>query len=69
MITSRQIVDIIRKEKDKTTATEEMRVAYDNILNRIEVKEDVELQNRYSSFGLNRDNARMSKDEIEKVFK
>ena len=46
-----------------------MRVAYDNILNRIEVKEDVELQNRYSSFGLNRDNARMSKDEIEKVFK
>ena len=69
MITSRQIVDIIRKEKDKTTATEEMRVAYDNILNRIEVKEDVELQNRYSSFGLNRDNARMSKDEIEKVLK
>ena len=69
MITSRQIVDIIRKEKDKTTATEEMRVAYDNILNRIEVKEDVELQNRYSSLGLNRDKARMSKDEIEKVFK
>jgi hypothetical protein len=46
-----------------------MRVAYDNILNRIEVIEDVELHNRYSSFGARNENARMSKDEIEKVFK
>jgi len=68
MITSRQIVDIIRTEKNKTTATEEMRTAYDNILNRIEVIEDVELQNRYQSFG-NRETTRMTKEEIEKVFK
>ena len=70
MITSRQIVDIIRTEKNKTTATEEMRTAYDNILNRIEVIEDVELHNRYSSFGVGRDvSDRLSKDELEKVFK
>ena len=68
MITSRQIVDIIRKEKNKTTATEEMRTAYDNILNRIEVIEDVEVHNRYQSFG-NREASRMTKEEIEKVFK
>ena len=68
MITSRQIVDIIRKEKNKTTATEEMRVAYDNILNRIEVIEDVELHNRYQSFG-ERKIEKMTKEEIENVFK
>jgi hypothetical protein len=68
MITSRQIVDIIRKEKNKTTATEEMRVAYDNILNRIEVIEDVELHNRYQSFG-ERKVEKMTKEEIENVFK
>lgn len=68
MITSRQIVDIIRKEKNKTTATEEMRTAYDNILNRIEVIEDVELHNRYQSFG-ERKVERMTKEEIENVFK
>ena len=68
MITSRQIVDIIRKEKNKTSATEEMRVAYDNILNRIEVIEDVELHNRYQSFG-ERKVEKMTKEEIENVFK
>ncbi len=68
MITSRQIVDIIRKEKNKTTATEEMRVAYDNILNRIEVIEDVELHNRYQSFGEQKVE-KMTKEEIENVFK
>lgn len=68
MITSRQIVDIIRKEKNKTTATEEMRVAYDNILNRIEVIEDIELHNRYQSFG-ERKVEKMTKEEIENVFK
>ena len=69
MITSRQIVDIIRKEKKKTT-NEQMQTAYDNILNRIEVIEDVELHNRYSSFGMSRDvEERLSKDELDKVFK
>ena len=69
MITSRQIVDIIRKEKQKTD-DEVMQSAYDNILNRIEVIEDVELHNRYSSFGVGRDvSERLSKDELEKVFK
>jgi len=68
MITSRQIVDIIRKEKNKTSATEEMRTAYDNILNRIEVIEDVELHNRYQSFG-ERKVEKMTKEEIENVFK
>jgi hypothetical protein len=69
MITSRQIVDIIRKEKQKTKNTE-MQSAYDNILNRIEVIEDVELHNRYSSFGMTREvDDRMSKDELEKIFK
>jgi hypothetical protein len=69
MITSRQIVDIIRKEKSKTN-NEVMRSAYDKILNRIEVIEDVELHNRYSSFGYGREAAeRMTKDELEKVFK
>ena len=38
MITSRQIVDIIRKEKQKTD-DKVMQSAYDNILNRIEVIE------------------------------
>jgi hypothetical protein len=69
MITSRQIVDIIRKEKQKTD-DEVMQSAYDNIINRIEVIEDVELHNRYSSFGQGRDvSERMSKVELEKVFK
>lgn len=69
MITSRQIVDIIRKEKKKTN-NEQMQTAYDNILNRIEVIEDVELHNRYSSFGMSRDvEERLSKDELDKVFK
>jgi len=69
MITSRQIVDIIRKEKQKTD-DEVMQSAYDNILNRIEVIEDVELHNRYSSFGMTREvDDRMSKDELEKIFK
>ena len=69
MITSRQIVDIIRREKQKTQNTE-MQSAYDNILNRIEVIEDVELHNRYSSFGMTREvDDRMSKDELEKIFK
>ncbi len=36
MITSRQIVDIIRKEKQKTD-DKVMQSAYDNILNRIEI--------------------------------
>ena len=67
MITSRQIVDIIRKEKQKTD-DKVMQSAYDNILNRIEVIEDVELHNRYQSFG-NREATRMTKEEIEKVFK
>lgn len=69
MITSRQIVDIIRKEKAKTSSAE-MLSAYDNIINRIEVIEDVELHNRYESFGTPRNTAkRMSKDELDKIFK
>lgn len=69
MITSRQIVDIIRKEKAKTNSAEKLS-AYDNIINRIEVIEDVNLHNRYESFGTQRDTSkRMTKDELDKIFK
>jgi len=66
MITSKQIVDIIRKEQTKATAPAAI-AAYENIINRIEVIEDVEMQNRYSTFG-----ARVSDrlvNDIDSIFK
>jgi hypothetical protein len=66
MITSKQIVDIIRKEKDKASESAAIQ-AYDNIINRIEVYEDIEMTNRYSSFG-SRDK-QGSNVELDKVFK
>jgi hypothetical protein len=66
MITSRQIVELIKKEQRKESR-KEIIAAYQNIINRIEVLEDVEMVNRYSSYGFGKDTA--EEIDISKVFK
>lgn len=66
MITSRQIVELIKKEQRKESRKEVI-AAYQNIINRIEVLEDVEMVNRYSSYGFSKDTT--EEIDISKVFK
>lgn len=66
MINSRQIVELIKKEQRKQSS-KEIIAAYQHILNRIEVLEDIEMVNKYSSYGFSNDVT--EEIDISKVFK
>lgn len=69
MITSRQIVELIKKEKQKE-ARDEVKLAYQKIIDRIEVLEDIDMASSVSRWEIGGDNEEKTRarKEFDQLF-
>ena len=68
MITSRQIVDLIKKEKQKAESAD-IKLAYQKIIDRIEVLEDIDMASSVGNYYDDSEEKRNARLEFNSLFK
>lgn len=68
MITSRQIVELIKKEKQKAESAD-IKLAYQKIIDRIEVLEDIDMASSVGNYYDDSEEKRNARLEFNSLFK